>query len=115
VDGGQGTRQPGGGTQFFERQVGLLVQQLSQVAMMLGEDHRLASRTVVLGTNLADPPSLLQELFDHAQRHAIAGGNRFPRAFFTVIRSQNPFPQIQRECFHTSTVPYPIQYGYSFI
>ena len=115
MDGGQGARQPGGGAQFFERQVGLLLQQCLQVAMMPGDDHRLAPGAVVLRANLADAPPLLQKLFDHAQRHAIPGGHRLPRAFVTVIRSQYPFPQIQRECFHAASLPYPIQYGYSFI
>ena len=115
MDGGQGARQPGGGAQFLEGEVGLLGQQHSQLAMMTGNDHRLAPGAVVLCADLADVPPRLQELFDHAQRHAIPGGHRLPRAFFTVIRNQNPFPQIQRECFHTHIVPDPILCGYSFI
>ena len=115
MDGGKGTVQPDGYTKFLEGQIGLCVQERAELAMMTLDDERLASGTVVLGTDLADAPTLLQELLDHAQRHAKAVGHFFPSAFLLVVSRQYAFAQIQRECSHAPTVSYPKPNGYSFL
>jgi hypothetical protein len=42
-------------------------------------------------------------------------GDLFPSSFRLVVCRQNPFAQIQRECFHAWTLPHLKSYGYSFI
>lgn len=95
MDGGQRTRQAGGGAQFFEGQVRFFVQQHPQLDMMAGDDQGLAPGVVVARPDVAGVSPLLQEFFDHAQRHPETMGNLFPRALLLVVGRQNPFPQIQ--------------------
>ena len=115
MDGGKRTVQPDGDTKFLEGQIGLCVQERAELAPMTLDDERLASGTVVLGTDLADAPTLLQELLDQAQRHAKTVGHLLPSAFSLGVSRQNAFAEIQRECFHFPTVTYPKPNGYSFV
>ena len=82
---------------------------------MAGDNQRLAPGVVVARPDVASAPPLLEEFLDHAQRHAETMGHLFTSALLLIVGGQNPFPQIQRECFHTATLPCLIQYGYSFI
>ena len=82
---------------------------------MAGDNQRLAPGKVMARPEVASAATLLQELFDHAQRYSEAVRHFLPRAFLLVIGRQNPFAQIQRECFHTPTLPYHNQNSYTII
>jgi len=90
-------------------------EQRAPLAMMGFEDHRLAPAAVLARGDLARAPPLRQELFDHPQRHSETGCDLLPRALPTVIRSQDPFPQIERKCFHLPTITPPAGNGFTFI
>ena len=59
MDGWECAGQACGGAELLERQVGLLIQQLAQLVTMVGDDDGLATRAVMLGTQVANPPALL--------------------------------------------------------
>jgi hypothetical protein len=62
--------------------------------MMGWNDKRFASGAMVPWRNVAGASALLQELFDHAKRDAIASPDLLASAFLIVVRSQDSFTQI---------------------
>jgi hypothetical protein len=115
VDGWQGALQACGNAQLLEGEIGLFVQQHPELALVAGDNTRLPSRTVMLRAHVAQASPLLQELLNHAQRHPETAGHRFAAALTGVIGSQNPFPQIQGDCLHPSSLPFLKPSGYSLI
>jgi len=95
MNGGQGAVQACTLAQFFERQIGFVRQQASQVVLMGGDEERLAARETMARGNVAGATALLQEFLDHAQGDSIAAGDLLPSALVVVVSRQNPFPQIQ--------------------
>ena len=81
--------------QFGQSQIRLVFEQRSHPLPMGGDDQRLAPGITMARGDVAGAAALLEELLDHAQGDAIAPGDIFPGAFVTVVRGQNPFPQIQ--------------------
>jgi hypothetical protein len=57
---------------------------------------------MVPGLDAAGLTTLLEELLDHAEGDAEALGDLFTRAFDFVIRANDAFTQIKRECSHAS-------------
>jgi hypothetical protein len=62
---------------------------------MPGNNQWLAPRVVMPRPDVASATALLEELFDHAQRHPKTVRDFLPRAFLLVVGRQNPFTQIQ--------------------
>ena len=105
MDGGQGALQRQRGAQFLERQVWLPLQERTHLAMMTREDLRLAPGAIVARPDLSGVAALLQELFDHAQRHLETLRDLFTRAFLPIVASQDPFAQVQGERSHGRSLP----------
>ena len=97
MDGWQSAFQSNRLAQFCQGQVWLPAQQLTHLAVMRDKDGWFASGAMMLRGDVADPPPLLQELLDHAQRNLVAPGHFLAGAFFLIVGSQDSFPQIQRE------------------
>jgi len=82
---------------------GFSSQQCPQLVLMAGDNAGLAARAVMLGAEVAEPATLLEELFDQAQRNPEPPGHRLAGARVIVVGGQYPFPQIQGDGFHAST------------
>ena len=100
MDRWQRALQPQGLPQLFKSQVGPAFELFADSLAMRGDNLRLAARTMVLGPNVPGTASLLNEFFDHPQRHEKAPGNLIPGAFTAVVASKNAFAQIKGECGH---------------
>jgi len=59
-------------------------------------DHWLAPGPMMERAEVSDSPALLQELLHHAEGNPVAMGNLFSGALLMVVRSHDPFPQVQR-------------------
>src|SRR3954462_4284306 len=94
----QGALQGQRGAQFPQRQVDLLTQKLAHLPLMAGHNQGLAPGAMMQGGNIPKVSALLQEFFDHAQRHAKAPRDILTRAFPLIVSAQNPLPQIHRQC-----------------
>jgi hypothetical protein len=75
VNGLPGTLQTESFPEFFEVHVGLLLQEEIHLLTMLGHDLRLAPRQMMPGPNVPAMSPLLEQLFDHPQRHPKATRN----------------------------------------
>jgi hypothetical protein len=95
IEGLQRTLQPRRPPQLLERQIVLFGQQGAKLAPVSGDNHRFAPGMVMSWGNIASVPALLEELLDHPKGDAEAAGNFLAGPFILVVRSQNPFPQIQ--------------------
>lgn len=95
MDGRERAGKPGGGAQFLEGQVGLFDQQHLQLLPVAGEDAGLAAGTMVLGAEVANPATLLEEFLDHPNGDPKTPGHRLPRVFALIVSRQYPFAQIQ--------------------
>jgi hypothetical protein len=85
VDGGQGAGQPHGLSQLRQGQIGPSGQQPLKTLPVVVQDLGLAPGPVVLGTDVPGVPALLEELLDHAQRHAKAHRDLRAGAFAGVL------------------------------
>jgi hypothetical protein len=115
MNGGQSAAQARSCAQFLKGQIGLLVDQRPELLLLPGNMTGFAAGAVMLGAHVAEPPPLLQELLDQAQGNPKTGRHRLPSAFASVIRSQNPFAQIQGDRLHPHSLPGGATNGYSFI
>jgi len=115
MDRRQRAVQSHGHAQFLQGQVRLAPEQHAHLLVMGRQDPWLASGVVVAWSDLAGPPTLLEELFDHAQGDAVTVSNLCTGAFLMVVGGQDPFPQIQRQSSHAETMPQTSPSGYSFI
>jgi hypothetical protein len=115
MDGGQSAVQSSGCAQFLEGQVGLFVQQRTQVLPVVLEDAGLAARTMVLRAEVANPAALLEEFLDHPEGHPEATRHGLPCVLTLVINRQQPLTQIQRQGLHAHSMIHPTRHGYSFI
>jgi len=91
VDGLQRAVQFQGVAQFLEGQIRLLAQQGAHLALMPGDDLRLAPGQVMAlrdGTGVA---ALREELLDHPQRNAETPRDVLARAFPAIVSAQNSF------------------------
>jgi hypothetical protein len=96
VDGLQGALQSGGLPQLLQSQVAPFGQQGPHLALMGGNNHRLASSKVMPWRNVPGAPALLEELLDHAQRDSETVGDFGTGAFLVVVGAKNSFTEIQR-------------------
>ena len=85
VDGGQGTVQAHSVTQIRQGQVRLFAQQLLQAMPMFVEDDRFATGELVPRLKIPGSFTLLEQLLDHAQRHAIAVGHGLARSLVRIV------------------------------
>jgi hypothetical protein len=92
VDGLQRAVQFQGVAQFPEGQIRLLAEQGAHLALMPGDDLRLSPGQVMAMRDGAGVPTLLEELFDHPQRHAQTPRDILARALSRIASLQNPFP-----------------------
>jgi hypothetical protein len=95
VNGLQGTLQGHGTAQFPQGEVGLLAQQRTHLAPVIGDDHRLASGPVMAGGDIPCMAALPKEFLDHAQRNPKAPCKVLARAFPCIVSRQNSLPKIQ--------------------
>ena len=102
-------------TQFLEGQIGFLVDQISELVLLSGDMARLAAGAMVLRPHILDPPPLLQEFLHQAQRNPEPMSHRLPGALPSVVSSQDPFAQIQRDRLHGPSLTDPRTNDYSFI
>ena len=62
MDRGQRAVQLGGCPQFLERQVGLVIQQPSQLVLMAGDDAGLAAGAMMLGPEIAEATAFVGQM-----------------------------------------------------
>jgi hypothetical protein len=115
MNGWQSAVQPQGLPQFRQSQVRLLPQQNPHLLLMNRHDAWLGTGKTVAWRNIPSAAALLQELLHQTEGNPEPPGDLLAVALLLVVRSQNAFPQIQGNCFHENTLPYLLNYGYSFI
>ena len=64
---------------------------------MRTEDFWFATGTMVLGTDVAETATLLDQLLDHAGGNAEAAGDRFPRYVTLTASSEDSLAEIEGE------------------
>lgn len=62
---------------------------------MRTEDFWFATGTMVLGTDVAETATLLDQLLDHAQGNAEAAGDLFPRYVTFIVSSEDSPAEIK--------------------
>jgi hypothetical protein len=78
--------------QFPEGEIRLLAQQGVHLALMAGDDPRFAPGQVMAMRDGAGVAALLEQLFDHAQRHPEASSDIFSGSLLGIISGQDSFP-----------------------
>lgn len=99
MNGRQGAFEIQGRLQLFEREVRTL-RQLRTEGVVVFRQLGFTSRAMMLRAQIAQTPPLLEELFHHAKRDAIALRNVLPGALLIIVSGQDPFPQIKGEGAH---------------
>lgn len=109
VDGGSGPLKRH--TQFRQRGIRVLLQQLEKAGFAGGGQERLASAQVSLRLEgaaglevLADPP--------HGCDTVTKAGGDLRGALALFVELQNPFTNRQRYSFHVQSIQYPSNYSY---
>jgi hypothetical protein len=102
MDGRQRAVEPHQLAQFGQGQIRLAFELLAHGLAVRGQNQRLASRQMVPRLDAAGVPPLLQELLDHAKRHAKASGDLVPSAFIIVVGGKDALAKINGERGHAS-------------
>lgn len=89
---------------FFQGQVGLGLEVLTNVLTVRREDLGLAAGAMMLWADIAQMTSLLDQLLDHALGNAKPTGDLVSGAFPLVVRIENSFTEIKRERSHAFKV-----------
>jgi hypothetical protein len=104
-----------GPSQFLQSQIRLAAQELTKSLALSGDFAGLEPATMIAWADVAALSPPLQKFLDHAQRYFKAAGNLLAGPFLLIVRSQNSFPQIQRDCSHGQIISPATQDGYDFI
>ena len=88
---------------LVQRQIGLGGHQRREFVPILRQDSGFPARVAMPVPKFVGFAPLLQEFLYHTQRYAKPTGDLLPRAFLPIIRSHDPFPQIQRQGFSSLT------------
>ena len=89
----------------MEGEVVLPGQQSPELAVVGGDNHRLAPGKTMPRRDVASAPALLEELFDHTQGNTEAVSNFGPAPLVVVIRREDSFTEIQRKRSHVQILP----------
>jgi hypothetical protein len=113
VDGRQGAVQAQALAHFAQGKVGLFGHERAQLASGPGGHPGPASGPVMAGGKVARVPTLLEELFDHAQGHGKAISDLLPAHITTIISLYDAQAQVHREgLWHPQNLPETPHDGY---
>lgn len=104
VDGLNGAGQIQSDADLFEGKIGPLGQKRTHLAAVGVDNDGFATAAVVAWSNVTGSAPLLEELFDHAQRHIKAASHLFPSYIPTVIGLENTLSQIHGNHCHAPMI-----------
>lgn len=104
MQGGDGAIKSNDGTEFLQSEIWFGFKLLSDGLTMGTEDLWLAPRAMVLGTDVAETATLLDQLLDHAQGNAEAVSDLIPCYITFIVGGQDSLTEVEGKCGHESII-----------
>ena len=115
MDGLDGAFQAEAGADFLKGEIGLPGQEDAHLTAMGIENDGFAAAAMMERGDVAQTAPLLEQLFDHAERHFKTAGHLFAADIATIVSLEDALPEIQRDRCHEGMDSSESQYGYIII
>jgi hypothetical protein len=99
--------------QFLQSEVVLFAQKSPDLTLVDSKNHWLSPGPVVPRGDVSGPSALLQELFNHSQRHTETMGRLPTCTLSIVIGGKDSLPKIQRQRSHPTMLSERNAIGYT--